>query len=51
LLYFFLQVLPLLEVLKDTVAELAGAVDGRVLVALTRGAAPIATVPLASPAA
>lgn len=31
------QVAPLLKVLKDTVAELAVAVDGRVLVALTRG--------------
>jgi hypothetical protein len=31
---------PLLKVLKDTVAELALAVDGRVLVALTRGTVP-----------
>jgi len=30
-------VAPLLKVLKDTVEELAVAVDGRVLVALTRG--------------
>ena len=40
-----LQVLPLLEVLRDTVAELAAAVDGRVLVALTRGTASVAAVP------
>lgn len=37
---------PLLKVLKDTVAELALAVDGRVLVVLTRGACVKLALPL-----
>ena len=45
------QVSPLLKVLQDTVAELAVAVDGRVLVALTRGTAPIIAMDPESPTA